>query len=115
MDEHLMEIALKELKRIKQGPSTDIKEVMKWLIDDKEVFYRPIHPGIPDSEAGDWLPIDPNAPALGDEYEYTYKEQSPKKVRIEFEVPFNYQLNPVSVRSLLCDDSFLLEHMSIVG
>ena len=115
MNEHVMEICLKELERIKQGPSTDIKEVMKWLIDDKEVFYRPIHPGIPDSEAGDWLPIDPSAPALGDEYEYTYKNEKPRKVTIEFEVPFKHQVSASYIRSLLQNDDFLLEHMKIEG
>ena len=115
MDKKISEILAEQFKKIKMSPTTDIKEVMKWLIEDKLVFYRPVHPGIPDSEAGEWLAVDPNEPQLKEDYEYTYKEQNPKKVRIEFEVPFNYQLNPVSIRSLLCDDHFLLTHMTLEG
>lgn len=32
--------------------------VKQWLRDDEKVWGRPVHPGIPDSEAGQWVPVD---------------------------------------------------------
>lgn len=62
-------------KRYENTPTTSIKEVMSWLLEDKKVVYRQIHPGIPDSEAERWKALDPNKPELSDEYEYQLSEK----------------------------------------
>ena len=62
-------------KRYENMPTTSIKEVMGWLIEDKKVVYRPIHPGLPDSEAARWKALDPNKPELSDDYEYQLSEK----------------------------------------
>ena len=64
-------------------PTTDIKVVMKWLIDDKSVVYRPIHPGIPDSEAGDWVDLDPDNPNLSNNFEYQLADRVQHKWEID--------------------------------
>lgn len=35
--------------------TSDIK-VKQWLMDGEKVWCRPVHPGVPDSEAGIWTP-----------------------------------------------------------
>ena len=66
-------------------PTTNIKDVMSWLLKDKDVVYRPIHPGIPDSEAGEWLKVDPKNPILTEDYEYQLAEKT--KSMWTFKVP----------------------------
>lgn len=61
-------------KDMTNTPISDIKKVMGWLIEDKDVVYRPIHPGIPDSGAGKWLKVDPKNPILAEDYEYQLAE-----------------------------------------
>jgi hypothetical protein len=56
---------------------------MKWLIDDKSVVYRPIHPGIPDSEAGDWVDLDPDNPNLSNNFEYQLADRVQHKWEID--------------------------------
>lgn len=62
-------------KQYENTPTTSIKEVMSWLIEDKKVIYRPIHPGLPNSEAPRWKVLDPNKPELSYEYEYQLSEK----------------------------------------
>ena len=35
--------------------TSEIK-VKQWLMDELAVYCRPVHPGVPDSEAGIWTP-----------------------------------------------------------
>ena len=62
-------------KQYENKPIISIKKVMEWLLEDKKVVYRPVHPGIPDSEAERWKALDPNKPELSDEYEYQLSEK----------------------------------------
>ena len=62
-------------ERDKNIPTTNIKEVIGWLIDDKKVVYRPVHPDLPDSEAARWKALDPDKPELSNEYEYQLSEK----------------------------------------
>lgn len=62
-------------KQYENMPTTSIKEVMSWLIEDKKVIYRPINPGLPNSEAPRWKVLDPNKPELSYEYEYQLSEK----------------------------------------
>ncbi len=72
-------------KKYENMPTTSIKEVMSWLLEDKDVVYRPVHPGIPDSEAGEWLKVDPKNPILAEDYEYQLAEKT--KSMWTFRVP----------------------------
>jgi hypothetical protein len=62
-------------KRYENMPTTSLKEVMGWLIEDKKVVYRPIHPDLPDGEVARWKALDSNKPELSDEYEYQLSEK----------------------------------------
>jgi hypothetical protein len=62
-------------KQYKNMPTTSIKEVMSWLIEDKKVVYRPIQLDLPKSEAPRWKVLDPDKPELSDEYEYQLSEK----------------------------------------
>lgn len=62
-------------KRYENTPTTSLKEVMGWLIEDKKVVYRPIHPDLPDGEVPRWKALDPNKPELSDKYEYQLSER----------------------------------------
>lgn len=58
-------------KRYENMPTTSLKEVMGWLIEDKEVVYRFINPG----EVDEWLKVDPKHPILAEQYEYQLAEK----------------------------------------
>lgn len=58
-------------KQYENTPTTSLKEVMGWLIEDKEVVYRFINPG----EADEWLKVDPKHPILAEQYEYQLAEK----------------------------------------
>lgn len=58
-------------KRYENMPTTNLKEVMGWLIEDKEVVYRFINP----SEVDEWLKVDPKHPILAEQYEYQLAEK----------------------------------------
>lgn len=62
-------------KQYENMPTTSIKEVMSWLIEDKKVIYRPINSGISNSEVPRWKVLDPNKPELSYEYEYQLSEK----------------------------------------
>lgn len=38
------------------GITTSEIEVKQWLMDGEKIWCRPVHPGVPDSEAGQWIP-----------------------------------------------------------
>lgn len=58
-----------------RNPTTNIKTVMQWLIEDKFVVYRPIHPYISDAETDEWEALDPENPKLSSDYEYQLSEK----------------------------------------
>ena len=58
-------------KRYENMPTTSLKEVMGWLIEDKEIVYRFINPG----EVDEWLKVDPKHPILAEQYEYQLAEK----------------------------------------
>lgn len=55
---------------IHTGSTTDLKTVMKWLLDGLKVSRRPIHIGLPDSEVAPWEDVDLEADGLSTNYEY---------------------------------------------
>lgn len=68
-------------KRYENTPTTSLKEVMGWLIEDKEVVYRTIDNGV----AG-WNKLDPEKPVLdGDLYQYQLAEKA--KSKWNFRIP----------------------------
>ncbi len=77
--------------------TTDIKEVMKWLIDDKQVMYRVVHPGVSASEADDWKKLDSENPKLGTEFEYVLAE--------EISDTFNISITPFKVTATCKEDA----------
>lgn len=58
-------------KQYENTRTTSLKEVMGWLIEDKEVVYRFINPG----KVNEWRKVDPKHPILAEQYEYQLAEK----------------------------------------
>ena len=63
-------LAEKAKRTVNESVTTDLKTVMKWLLDWKKVSYRNVHPCVSDYEADDWKDLDFESTGLSPDYEY---------------------------------------------
>ena len=82
-DKKFTEFLAERAKRtVNESVTTDLKTVMKWLLDGKKVSYRNVHPCVSDYEADKWEDLDLESAGLSPYYEYCLTSSLERKFRI---------------------------------